>query len=282
MKNKLREAGPLLGLSLILALAGSLLASKPLSDVVATSVVGPNLASACGEKLPIALSIPAGFSGPVEPAKSDVEAPNTEQLIRRWESANGSFEVRWPTDPQNRPSDAPMAPDDAVSLQTSGQAELAADGSASRLILLKVPGADLKCQAVQIRLTGKDLTTLENVAERFLAEPLTSSVPLVVGSENTDKVPAAAECSPPSGVPAPANQGSATVSGPASSAQAALTAFLEDKPTLLKRGYIALHLPDGSIAFGNRGVRSTGFVTVVHVVSGPTGWTVVRWDASGC
>jgi len=44
-----------------------------------------------------------------------------------------------------------------------------------------------------------------------------------------------------------------------------------------------LRLPDGSIAYAREQDQRPGsFVTVVHVVQTGAGWSVDRWEASGC
>ena len=62
----------------------------------------------------------------------------------------------------------------------------------------------------------------------------------------------------------------------------ALQRFLDEHPTVLPFGYLAMHLPDGSMTYGARGPASDAFVTLVHVQPDGDRWWVDRWEASGC
>ncbi len=47
--------------------------------------------------------------------------------------------------------------------------------------------------------------------------------------------------------------------------------------------YLEIRLPDGSIAYAKeQPMRPGAYVTVVHVVRTASGWSVDRWEASGC
>ena len=49
--------------------------------------------------------------------------------------------------------------------------------------------------------------------------------------------------------------------------------------TVVDRGYVAMSLPDGSIAFV---ATVEAGVTLVHAVPAGAGWTIDRWEATGC
>lgn len=58
----------------------------------------------CGSASPPDVSIPAGFSGPIDGPSPDSARPATaDQLIRHWTSSTGSIEVRWFADPDATP-----------------------------------------------------------------------------------------------------------------------------------------------------------------------------------
>jgi hypothetical protein len=53
------------------------------------------------------------------------------------------------------------------------------------------------------------------------------------------------------------------------------------EPTLTRRGYRELTLPDGSIVYAYEPTPDF-FTTALHVVETAGGWTVADWEASGC
>jgi hypothetical protein len=240
----------------------------------------------CGDALPARPSIPAGYEGPL-PGPALQAAPPVEagQYIRHWVSDTGSIELRWPADPDLRAKFNPkpvVRPDDkGVGGVRLDQVRHTASGEPFGYQVFVFRRLAISCQTVQVTVYDTNAETVRTTMATYSTHPFESDAPIVTGSETADAAPVVAGCNTPSGI---SSQNQSGVGSGASYAnpQSALAEFLDTQPNFVKTGYTEYRLPDGSIAYATQGPAQQSFVTVVHVSSGGAGWTVDRWEASGC
>jgi hypothetical protein len=115
----------------------------------------------------------------------------------------------------------------------------------------------------------------------------------VTAAVQADAPPAIPACNAPPGVEHVDRVGGPVDLGVSVTAEDALRAFIATKqvpevdafgqptsrPTVVDRGYVAMSLPDGSIAFV---ATVEAGVTLVHAVPVGAAWTIDRWEATGC
>ncbi len=238
----------------------------------------------CGSQLPRPLDLPDGYQGPQRVASSD-----PGQLILEWTSATGSIVARWPPDQQFQQlmGQPASTPDGQPSVGGSGTFEgrQTLNGGYRRTSVFTLRNVASECRGIQIDVEDRDAAQVDDgiawLSNRGL---FISTVPLVVASEARSGAPAAVACNAPAGVAEPPNRGGRVGPGPAFAAPAdALKAFVDADSPLSRNGYLELRLPDGSIAYAKEQEERPGsYVTVVHVVPTGAGWSVDRWEASGC
>ncbi|MGH9247307.1 MAG: hypothetical protein ACRD29_23955 [Acidimicrobiales bacterium] len=169
--------------------------------------------------------------------------------------------------------------------------------------VVELPANDeAECQSLEITIAAADPEHVRELGSGIYAAlfepggPFGSPVlPLVTESTSADAPPEIPPCQAPPGVPhndfsgGPV-EGLGTFPTPAEALEAFIATrtttwedpfgFEVEMPMMAEGGYTEIHLPDGSIAFA-LGVGEAG-TTVVRVVEVDGGWTVDRWDATGC
>jgi hypothetical protein len=159
---------------------------------------------------------------------------------------------------------------------------------------------DFECQTVwfhvaadteaEARAVGSRLWALLGEAgSRFGGE----GSELVVSSTTADAAPEIPPCNAPAGVDHVDRVGGPVDAGTHATPQEALAAFIDSRrvddvdpfglpirrTTTAAGGFVETHLPDGSIVY----VHEVGLgVTAIHAVPDGDGWTIDRWDATGC
>jgi hypothetical protein len=251
------------------------------------------------------LPVPPGFDGPTSGPSGDLgTSPAADQLTVHWTSATGSIEVRWPAGPGTFGQVEDRGTDQATgaTLAISGDPRPVANGrhavgiDVSDTQLAAAPG----CQTIQIMITDVDPQRAREVGSQLLASSTEAggvfggpAVELVTSSRTADAPPEIPPCHAPAGVDHVDRVGGPVELGPSATAEEALRAFVDSTriqdvdafgqpvswPTVVDRGYVATTLPDGSIAFVATVDQG---VTVVHAVPTDGGWTIDRWDATGC
>jgi hypothetical protein len=142
-----------------------------------------------------------------------------------------------------------------------------------------------ECRSLQVDVMDNDRSRVDGVTARLVNRGLfVSTTPLVAASEEGATPPPVAPCNAPAGASVPPKRGGPVTGGPAQSTPtAALQAFLDADSSLLRSQYLEVRLPDGSIAYAREAFDRPGvYVTVVHVVQTAGGWSVDRWESSGC
>ena len=237
----------------------------------------------CGSQLPRPLDLPDGYQGPQRVPSSP------GQLVLEWTSATGSIVARWPPDPQFQQlmGQPASTPDGQPSVGSSGTFEgrPTQNGRYRRTSVFTLRNVVSECRAIQIDVEDRDAAAVEDGIARPSNRGLfISTVPLVVAAEARSGAPTAVACNAPAGVAEPPNRGGRVGPGPAFAAPAdALKAFVDADSSLSRNGYLELRLPDGSIAYAKEQPEQPGsYVTIVHVVRTGAGWSVDRWEASGC
>ena len=240
----------------------------------------------CGSQLPRPVDVPDGYRGPERVASS---VPG--QLVVQWTSATGRIEARWPADPQYQQlaggTIAPT-PDGQASVaraSTSQEVQQTASGTYHRSTVFGLRNVASECRSLQVDLMDNDRSRVEAATARLANRGLfVSTTPLVTGSENRAVAPAVIPCNPPAGAPVPPKRGGPVTGGQTHpTPTAALQAFLDADPSLLRDQYLEIRLPDGSLAYAREApARPDVYVTVIHVVQTAGGWSVDRWESSGC
>ncbi len=247
----------------------------------ATVTTGP--APTCGSQLPRPLDLPEGYLGP-ERMASSVEG----QLVVGWTSATGSIIARWPPDPQFREllGQPAAATDGQPSVSGSGTFEIKQMESSVyiRTTIFSLRNVPAECRTIQVDVADTNPARVDDGIARLNNRGLfVSNVPLVVGFEEQSAAPTVVGCNAPPGAAAPPKRGGPVTGAVYPTPADALTAFLEAEPSLIRNQYLEVRLPDGSIAYAKEQWERPGmFVTVVHVVPTGDGWSVDRWEASGC
>lgn len=263
-------------------------ATEPGTTLVAPDTTAPaaGVDPTCGTELPRPLDLPDGYSGPKRVASS-VEG----QLVLEWTSATGSVTARWPADPEFRQlvgKNLAPTPDGQPNVGSSGGFETPrqpANGSYSRTDVYGLRNVPSECSTLQINVVDVDPSLVQATEGRLANRGLfVSNVPLVLASEDRNVAPTVVPCSAPAGVAVPPQRGgvvndAGTYPTPAD----ALEAFVESRSSLIRNRYLEIRLPDGSIAYAREQDQRPGsYVTVVHVVQTGAGWSVDRWEGSGC
>lgn len=263
-----------------LATAPSTTAPAPAHANPATA--GP--APTCGSQLPRPLDLPEGYLGPQRMASS-VDG----QLALGWTSATGSIVASWPPDPQFQQLLGHPAPtsDGQPSVSSSGTSEIKQieSGAYVRTIVFSLRNVPTECRTIQVDVVDTDPARVDAGVARLSKRGLfVSTVPLVVGSEERSASPTVVDCSAPAGAAVPPKRGGPVRGGSVFTSPAeALGAFLDADSSLSRNQYLEVRLPDSSIAYAKEQPERLGmFVTVVHVVRAGDGWSVDRWEASGC
>ena len=241
-------------------------------------------APTCGSELPRPLDLPDGYIGPAG-MPSSVEG----QLVLAWSSATGSIVARWPADPEfghllGQPA---ATPDGQPSVSSAGipgirQTE---SGSYVQTTVFSLRNVPAECRTLQIDVLDTDRVRVDAGTARLSRKGLfVSNVPLVIASEERSAAPPVVGCNAPAGAAAPPNRGGTVTGGVTyASPTEALHAFLEADSRLIGNQYLELRLPDGSIAYAKeQPMRPGSFVTVVYMGHSASGWSVVRWESSGC
>ena len=248
----------------------------------ATGTDGP--APTCGSQLPRPLDLPEGYIGPERMASSA-----ERQLTVGWTSATGAIVARWPADPQFQElvGQPVGTPDGQPSVSGSGTFDIAPTGPGKygRTMVFSLRNVPADCGTIQVDVVDADPAGVDAAVARLQNRGLfVSNVPLVVGSEERSAAPTVVGCNAPAGTAAPPKRGG-RVSGAAvhTTATDALKAFLEADSSLIRDQYLEVRLPDSSIAYAReQPTRPGSFVTVIHVIPGGGGWSIDRWEASGC
>ena len=142
-----------------------------------------------------------------------------------------------------------------------------------------------ECATIQVDVVDTDPARVDAGVARLSNKGLfVSTVPLVVGSEERSAAPTVVACNAPAGAAVPPKRGGPVRGGPVFASPAeALSAFLDADSSLIRNQYLEVRLPDSSIAYAKEQPERPGmFVTVVHVARAGDGWSVDRWEASGC
>ena len=248
----------------------------------ATGTGGP--APTCGSEVPRPLDLPEGYVGPARMASS-VDG----QLTVGWTSATGAIVARWPADPQFREllGQPAATPDGQPSVSGAGTFDTAPAGSGNymRIMVFSLRNVPAECRTIQVDVVDSDPARVDAGVARLSNSGLfVSTVPLVVGAEERSEAPTVADCDAPAGAATPPKRG-----GPVSGVTVyatpteALKAFVAGDSSLIRNQYLEIRLPDGSIAYAKeQPARPGSFVTVIHVVGTEAGWSVDRWEGSGC
>jgi len=267
----------------------------------------------CGAELPGEVPTPAGYEGPIEGPSPDAPAPpNAGQLVRHWAGSTGTVELRWPADRRWSRlftvaiTDKGVAEEhgtDSVGLASIvGEPQRAPSG---RLVIeVGMSTRDLEagmCATFQLMVADRDLTHARQVGSEVysgLTEPGAlfggPVVPLVTDWTSADAPPHIPPCPGFEDAPYSPYQGGPVADvGSYPRPAEALEAFIAtqtgtwtdqfgvevSQALVAENDYTETTLPDGSIAYAHR--QEAG-VTVVHTVRTAAGWTVDRWDATGC
>lgn len=237
----------------------------------------------CGLELPRPLDLPEGYLGPQRVAASE-----EGQLVLSWTSTTGSIIARWPPDPQFRQILGPSetTPDGQPSVSSAGSMRSKETGGGGYIgtIVFGLRNVTQECRSIQLDVLDSDAARVDAGIARLSNKGLfVSNVPLVVASEERAEAPAVTGCNAPPGVSPPPNRGG-PVSGQVHPTPAdALKAFLDADSSLIPNQYLEVRLPDGSIVYAKEQPMRPGFfVTVIHVVRTGSGWSVDRWQGSGC
>ena len=241
-------------------------------------------APTCGRQIPRPLDLPEGYIGP-ERMASSVEG----QLTVGWTSATGAIVARWPPDPkyQELLGQPAATPDGQPSVSGSGTFDIAPTGSGTyvRTMVFSLRNVPAECRVIQVDVVDADPAKVDAGVARLSNRGLfVSNVPLVAGAEERSAPPTVVGCNTPAGAATPTKRG-----GPVSAAAVyatpteALKAFVDADSSLIRNQYLEVRLPDGSIAYAKEQPERPGsFVTVIHVVRTDAGWSVDRWEGSGC
>jgi hypothetical protein len=173
----------------------------------------------------------------------------------------------------------------SVGSSSTTAAQTTATGSYDRTIVFGLHNVPSECRALQIDVADTDRARVDADVARLSNRGLfLSDVPLVIGSEDRAAAPAVVACNAPAGAPVAAKQGGTVTGAGVYRAPAdALKSFLEAHASLIRNQYLEVHLPDGTIAYAKeQPMRPGSYVTVVHVTPTGAGWSVDRWEASGC
>ena len=256
--------------------------TAPVSSLADPPTAGP--APTCGSQLPRPLDMPEGYIGP-ERMASSAEG----QLALGWTSATGSIVARWPPDPQFQQLLGYPAPtsDGQPSVSSSGTSGMKQidNGAYIRTMVFSLRNVPAECRTLQVDVVDTDPAQVDAGVARLSNRGLfVSTVPLVVGSEERSAPPTVVDCSAPAGSAVPPKRGGSVRGGPVFASPAeALGAFLDADSSLSRNQYLEVRLPDSSIAYAKEQPERPGmFVTVVHVVRAGDGWSVDRWEVSGC
>ena len=240
----------------------------------------------CGSQLPRPVDVPEGYRGPARVASSVAG-----QLVLQWTSDTGSIVARWPADPQfAQLTGLTMAPTpdgqpSVASASATDEVKQTASGNYHQTIVFGVRNVSTECRSIQVDVIDSDRSRVDGGAGRLANRGLfVSTTPLVVASDERAEAPDVVPCNAPPGAVAPPKRG-----GPVAGSlthptpTAALQAFLEADPSLPRNQYLEVRLPDGSVAYAReQPTRPGSFVTVVHVERTGGGWSVDRWESSGC
>ena len=211
------------------------------------------------------------------------------QLALGWTSATGSIVARWPPDPQFQQLLGHPAPtsDGQPSVSGSGTSGMKQidNGAYVRTMVFSLRNVPAECRTIQVDIVDTDPARVDAGVARLSNRGLfVSTAPLVVGSEQRSAAPTVVDCNAPAGAAVPPKRGGPVRGGPVFASPAeALSAFLDADSSLIRNQYLEVRLPDSSIAYAKEQPERPGmFVTVVHVVRAGDGWSVDRWEASGC
>ena len=211
------------------------------------------------------------------------------QLALGWTSATGSIVARWPPDPQFQQLLGHPAPtsDGQPSVSSSGTSEIKQleSGAYVRTMVFSLRNVPAECRTIQVDVVNTDRARVDAGVARLSNRGLfVSAVPLVVGSEERFAPPTVVDCNAPAGAAVPPKRGGPVRGAPVFDSPAeALGSFLDADSSLSRNQYLEVRLPDSSIAYAEEQPERPGmFVTVVHVVRAGDGWSVDRWEASGC
>lgn len=256
--------------------------AAPVPSQTDPATAGP--APTCGSQLPRPLDLPDGYLGP-ERMASSVDG----QLALAWTSATGSIVARWPPDPEFRQLLGYPAPtsDGQPSVSSSGTSGMKQidNGAYIRTMVFSLRNVPAECRTIQVDVVGTDPARVDAGVARLSNRGLfVSTVPLVAGSEERSAPPTVVDCNAPVGAAVPPKRGGPVRGGPVFASPAeALSAFLDADSSLIRNLYLEVRLPDSSVAYAKEQPERPGmFVTVIHVVRAGDGWSVDRWEASGC
>ena len=265
----------------------TVVATDSTTMTAATTAAAPQ--ATCGTQPPGELWAPAGYTGPQPGPASEADAqPTVGQLVAHWSGASGSIEVRWPPDPTlpdlgfRRPLTVMTDGPPRIS-SGAGFGPRPATGSTSRHdTIYVVEGAvpEEACRFLQITVLDSDPTRLDATVEWLRRSPFRPTEPLVAARQTADAPPLIGRCRAPAGVTAPPNKQSSGDGATFNSPDSALEHLVEVHRTVLLRGYVQFKLPDGTFAYGAE--VSGQWVTVVYVAPTTGGWTVTRYETTGC
>lgn len=235
--------------------------------------------AACGNDLPIIVPAPGAYDGPTHGVSPHRTAPvEPGQLLAHWTSDTGTIEVRWPAD-----EDAEFWGDEyRIDV---GEATQQPNDMWAQTLSVPVTGiTEAGCTRMQVTVHDETRAGLDETFEAMLyGSYLPVGTPLVAEARSVDALPTALSCNAPAGITPPPNQGGQVEGTSHEDPEDALAAFLDEHRGLLQAEYVALHLPDGSMAYGqpDPGGRD-GYITVIHVAQTTGGWQVDSWDGSSC
>jgi hypothetical protein len=238
----------------------------------------------CGTTLPLELSVPAGYAGPITgPAPAADQPVEPGQFVQHWTSGATTFETRWPGlgSPFAVPGGTPGSVSGASSLGSR-----TASGTPFGRAYYAFGGQPADCYVLQVSIYGVDDTTVATEMEAFWRRPFdVPEVPLVAQTVTVDQAPAARPCQTPPGVLSPNEGGAVTSEVTHPTSVDALIAFLATRPQSTLRGFIEMHLPDSDVVYAMPTPNledDDAYVTVIHVRHDSDGWRVDSWDQSGC
>lgn len=271
---------------------------------------------ACGGELPYQVTLPEDFNGPnMGPSPHAPDPAEEGQLIVHWLGRDGSVEIRWPANAEymegavwgdTAAEGARPAPEDDWPLFI-GPEFPDVDGVDRPIVGTILPTAVMSgpCDASQLAIYSPNGEGVESdlVAATFgtsgqeglvifpeLARPRDKA--LVVETIETDTIPEVVACDGGPGVDfVPKKSGTTPDSPVFASPEEALQDILgtDIAGTWPKVGYFELVSPDGTITYGNPYDDNSadprpenGLVISVTVVEGESGWSVTKWETSGC
>jgi hypothetical protein len=268
---------------------------------------------ACGTKLPYQVSLPSDFTGPIDgPSPHAPNPAESGQLVVHWLGRDGSVEIRWPSNREylddavwGEPAyDRSRYPSSPIFI---GPPVPDIDGVERPFVTDVLPTEAMSgpCDGAQLAIysPAEDGGDVEQVGAGFGAGgqeglvlypdlPRPRDKVLIVETIETNTIPEVLACDGGPGVDFVPRKSDTTPNGPVfGTPEEALQHLLntEVAETWPNVGYFELVSLDGTVTYGNPLDDNSpdprpdnGLVISVTVIEVESGWTVTKWETSGC